>query len=193
MPLGVTGTYTRGVNDVSGTITGELREKKNADGQSYKYVWGEWRDNNCPQGDLHANECDGTFQTDFLYYPDTREFLAQYQRSYSYSWSNVWGERLSAGDPTGRTTPPPTTPVTDLPLGGNRPPVRDIPLSSDRIRAPGGDAGTNNARRRPSGTTAGSTAPWPAVTTMPMRSSSGAAPPREENGLEGFLDRLLQR
>ena len=41
---------------------------------------------------------------------------------------------------------PGTTPIADLPLGGLPPSsVGDIPLSSNRIRVPGGDAGTNNS------------------------------------------------
>ena len=137
----VTGTYTKGNLGSAGTIRGELY--RYAPDQPY-FIKAEYKDGVCTEA---FGGCEGTVSIINPYYPDepnTLEF--QYTPSYTSSFTRLWLERHTAGDPVhGKTPPPSATPITDLPLGGNRPPERNIPLSSDRIRVPGGDAGTNNS------------------------------------------------
>ena len=112
----VIGIYTTGINGLPGTITGELKEKENYEGERYMYVQGTFRDDHCSwwheraryrhpldpveSGDLLPSECEGSFEIDFLYYPDdTSEFVAWYRLFGSSEAVKVlWGKRMPFGD-----------------------------------------------------------------------------------------------
>jgi hypothetical protein len=98
----VVGVYTTGINGRPGRITGELREKENFEGDRYRYVRGTFRDNACYEGfdDLGSAQCEGSFNIDFLYYPDdTSEFVAWYWPFGSNAADKaLWGQRVPLDD-----------------------------------------------------------------------------------------------
>jgi hypothetical protein len=143
----VTGTYTIGPKvltsdpDRPGTLTGEIKERTVPPGVDMArfYVEADFLNDGC--GDW---SCRGSVQLDIK--PSTPdEMQVEYVKDSSSSFTRVWARRVLGGGPGGGMDRPGTTPVADLPLGGRPPsPGGDIPLSSNRILVPGGDAGTNN-------------------------------------------------